>query len=264
MLVNSFLPIVTLSLGTYTVKLPNRTENGVKLTAKTVTLKYTGVFLKGQINKVFILKSETNEAVMMPTIEALKKLPHFDLGKNSYSEEIPADVIETLNELFSSVHNEINGVSPIGLYLSGFITDDLLYETVKKYLTAFNNAVDNTITISKADCIKYASMALAAQQGLIQRENESSVISLNDKIKQLKAAKDKNLAAKFEKVTKTVQQNEINQAKAKNAENKKAETPKKPRKPRKSVQTVTVKAETVEDKTVTPEVKENGKVPTTV
>ena len=231
MLVNSFLPLVTLALGSYTVKLPNRTENGVKLTAKTVSLKYTGIFLKGQSNKMFILKSESNEAVLMPTIEKIKDLPCFDLSKSTYNDEIPSDVIVKINELFSSVHNDLDGVSPIGLYLSGFISDDLLHDCVKKYLTAYNAAVDNQITISKADCIKYASMALAAQQGLIHRENETSVISLNDRIKQLKASKDRLAKNKIEKTTETVGQNKVDDLTRNNKQEATTKPSSKPRKP---------------------------------
>lgn len=229
MLVNSFLPLVTLALGSYTVKLPNRTENGVKLTAKTITLRYTGVFVKGQVNKMYVLKSESNEAVLMPTLDKIKDLPYIDLSKNSYTEDLPNDVIVKINDLFSSVHNDIDGISPIGLYLSGFISDDLLHDTVKKYLTAYNAAVDNQITISKNDCIKYASMALAAQQGLIHRENETSVISLNDRIKQLKASKDRLAKDKQpEKATEKVDQSKVNDLTQKNKQNETT----KPRKPR--------------------------------
>lgn len=258
MLVNSFLPLVTLTLGSYTVKLPNRTENGVKLTAKMITLRYTGIFVKGQLNKMYVLKSESNEAVLMPTLDKIKELPYIDLSKNSYTEDLPNDVIVKINDLFSSVHNDIDGISPIGLYLSGFISDDLLHDTVKKYLTAYNAAVDNQITISKTDCIKYASMALAAQQGLIHRDNETSVISLNDRIKQLKASKDRLAKDKQpEKATETLGRKKVNDL---------TQKPSKPRKPRaKKSETNTLDAqfEVIKDLSETTTETSNGKSPVT-
>jgi hypothetical protein len=54
MLVNSFTNVIALNLGTFTVNLPNRTENGVKLTAKKQTLVYTGLFVKSAKDKMFI------------------------------------------------------------------------------------------------------------------------------------------------------------------------------------------------------------------
>ena len=105
-------------------------------------------------------------------------------------------VVSKLNRLFSSVSEENeNGISVIGLYHSGFVSDNTLHSVALKQLTALNASLDDSqkITITLQDAIKYSSLALAAKQGLIRKESDNHTITLQDRIKQLQAEKQKAL-----------------------------------------------------------------------